>query len=75
MGMEICQDCFCLDCPRTKLATGVHGYCEVCSKCECRSVKVVFSKSECSVCMWRIEYERSISGKTASRRDLEALQE
>lgn len=75
MEMEICQDCFCLDCPRTKLVAGVHGYCEVCSKCDSRSIKVIFLKSECSVCMWRIEYERAMSGKTASQRSLEALQE
>lgn len=75
MEMEICQDCFCLDCPRTKLEIGVRGYCEVCSKCDSRSVKVIFSKSECSVCMWRVEYEKAISGKTASSRNLETFQE
>ena len=66
---------FCLNCPRTVLPKNQRGYCEVCSKCDSRSIKVIFLKSECSVCMWRIEYERAMSGKTASRRSLEALQE
>lgn len=75
MGMEICQDCFCLNCPRAKLEIGIRGYCEVCSKCDSRTTKIIFSKSECSVCMWRVEYEKAISGKTASRRNLEIFQE
>ena len=61
---EICQDCFCLNCPRISLEKDSRGYCPSCHSCNDR---IIFRKSSAEVCMWRIEYEQRNIQKTTEK--------
>lgn len=69
---DICQDCFCLDCPRLSLPKDSKGYCPSCYSCNDR---ILFRKSLSEVCMWRVEYEhkRDIQTTTEKWRGVETF--